>query len=73
MRGHDGALSAVPYFFNLGLVKAAISASCHFADLGGNNTVVRQELALEYEAQAAGRGDCSRLRSLAWHGVDPGR
>lgn len=54
MRGHDGALSAVPYFFNLGLVKAAISASCHFADLGGNNTVVRQELALEYEAQAAG-------------------
>jgi lysine 6-dehydrogenase len=54
MRRHDGALSAVPYFFNLGLVKAAISAACHFADLGGNNTVVRQELALESEAQAAG-------------------
>lgn len=54
MRGHDGVLSAVPYFFNLGLVKAAISAGCHFADLGGNNTVVRQELELESEAQAAG-------------------
>lgn len=54
MRGHDGVLSCVPYFFNLGLVKAAIAAGCHFADLGGNNTVVRQELALESEAQAAG-------------------
>lgn len=54
MRAHDGVLSAVPYFFNLGLVKAAISAGCHFADLGGNNTVVRQELELEFEAQAAG-------------------
>jgi lysine 6-dehydrogenase len=54
MRGHDGVLSAVPYFFNLGLAKAAIRAGCHFADLGGNNTVVRQELELESEAQSAG-------------------
>src|ERR1700739_228073 len=44
MKGHDGALSAVPYFLNLGLAKAALSAGCHFCDLGGNNTVVRQEL-----------------------------
>ncbi len=50
MRGHDAALSAVPYFFNLGLAKAAIDAHCHFADLGGNNTVVRQELALDKKA-----------------------
>ena len=41
MRGHDGVLSAIPYFYNLGLVKAAIRAGCHFADLGGNNTVGR--------------------------------
>ena len=53
MRGHDGVL-AVPYFYNLGLAKSAISAGCHFADLGGNNTVVRQELELEEQAQAAG-------------------
>src|ERR1700742_5247257 len=32
MRGHAGCLSAVPYFFNLGLAKAAIKAKCHFAD-----------------------------------------
>jgi lysine 6-dehydrogenase len=54
MKGHDGALSAVPYFLNLGLAKAAISAGCHFADLGGNNTVVRQELALAKQAEKRG-------------------
>jgi lysine 6-dehydrogenase len=50
MAQHDGALSAVPYFYNLGLAKAAIEARCHFADLGGNNTVVRQELDLDKKA-----------------------
>jgi lysine 6-dehydrogenase len=50
MRGHDAALSAVPYFFNLGLARAAVEARCHFADLGGNNTVVRQELELDGKA-----------------------
>src|SRR5579862_5425267 len=54
MRGHDGVLSAVPYFFNLGLVDAAIRARCHFADLGGNNTVVQQEFQRDSDAQAAG-------------------
>ena len=54
MRGHDSVLSAVPYFFNLELAKAAIEAGCHFADLGGNNTVVKQEFALHDQAQAAG-------------------
>lgn len=54
MRGHDAALSAVPYFLNLGLAKAAIDARCHFADLGGNNTVVRQELALSKKAEKLG-------------------
>ena len=54
MRGHDGALSAVPYRLNLGLAKAAIEARCHFADLGGNNTVVREELALAGKAEKHG-------------------
>jgi len=51
MRGHDAALSAVPYFLNLGLARAAVEARCPFADLGGNNTVVRQELALAKKAE----------------------
>jgi len=51
MRGHSGVLSAVPYFFNLGLCRAAIDSGCHFADLGGNNTVVRQEYELSKAAE----------------------
>ena len=54
MRGHDAALSAVPYFFNVDLARAAIKAGCHFADLGGNNTVVRQELAMDKAAARRG-------------------
>jgi lysine 6-dehydrogenase len=54
MRGHDAALSAVPYFFNAGLARAAVKAGCHFADLGGNNTVVRQELAMDKQASKRG-------------------
>jgi lysine 6-dehydrogenase len=54
MRGHAAALSAVPYFLNLGLAKAAVEARCHFADLGGNNTVVRQQLALAAKAAKSG-------------------
>src|SRR5437763_3089575 len=54
MRGHDAALSAVPYFLNLGLAKAAIEARCHFADLGGNNTVVRKTYELAKQAEKRG-------------------
>jgi lysine 6-dehydrogenase len=68
MKGHDGALSAVPYFLNLGLAKAAIAAGCHFADLGGNNTVVRQELKLARQAEKKGIGlapDCGLSPGMA--------
>ncbi|MGA2425921.1 MAG: saccharopine dehydrogenase C-terminal domain-containing protein [Terriglobales bacterium] len=68
MKGHDGVLSAVPYRLNLGLAKAAISAGCHFADLGGNNTVVRQELALAKQAERKGVGiapDCGLSPGMA--------
>ncbi|MEO5935933.1 MAG: saccharopine dehydrogenase C-terminal domain-containing protein [Terriglobales bacterium] len=54
MKGHAGVLSAVPYFFNEGLAKAAIEAGCHFADLGGNNTVVRKTYALAKKAAKRG-------------------
>ena len=54
MRSHDAALSAVPYFHNLGLARAAIAARCHFADLGGNNTVVRKEMELSKRAEKRG-------------------
>jgi lysine 6-dehydrogenase len=54
MKGHHAVLSAVPYFYNVGLCGAAIDAGCHFADLGGNNTAVRKELAMAKKAAKRG-------------------
>jgi lysine 6-dehydrogenase len=54
MRGHDAAISCVTYFHNLQLARAAVEARVNFCDLGGNNTVVDAELALDAEARAAG-------------------
>src|SRR5947209_2402429 len=68
MRGHTGVLSAVPYFFNVGIARTAIGAGGHFADLGGNNTVVRKTLAMGAEAEKNGIGlapDCGLSPGLA--------
>lgn len=54
MRGHDAVISCVSYWHNVSLAKAAIEARANFCDLGGNNTVVDQELALDAEAREAG-------------------
>lgn len=54
MRGHAAAISCVNYWLNEGLARAAIEAGTNFCDLGGNNTVVDAELALDAEARAAG-------------------
>src|SRR5256714_12440286 len=54
MRGHDSAISCVTYFHNLRLARAAIEARVNFCDLGGNNSVVADELALDEDARAAG-------------------
>jgi lysine 6-dehydrogenase len=68
MKGQDGVLSAVPYFFNLGLAKAAIESRCHFADLGGNNVVVRKTLEMSKLAEKRGVGlapDCGLSPGMA--------
>jgi lysine 6-dehydrogenase len=54
MRGHASAISCVNYWYNEKLARAAIAAGTNFCDLGGNNTVVDAELALDAEARAAG-------------------
>lgn len=48
------AVSCVPYNYNLQLTRMAIAAGTNFCDLGGNNTVVRQQLALDKTARQAG-------------------
>ncbi|MGH9943051.1 MAG: saccharopine dehydrogenase family protein [Pyrinomonadaceae bacterium] len=76
MRGHDAVISCVTYFHNLQLARAAIEARTNFCDLGGNNTVVDAELALDAEARAAGVNvipDCGlapgMVSVLAAHGA----
>jgi lysine 6-dehydrogenase len=54
LAGQDVALSAVPYFYNLDLTRAAIEAGVSFCDLGGNTDIVRQQHALDPEAKRAG-------------------
>jgi lysine 6-dehydrogenase len=54
LEGMHACLSAVPYFLNLTLARAAVRAGASFNDLGGNTSVVKQTLALDPEARAAG-------------------
>jgi lysine 6-dehydrogenase len=77
MRGHNAAVSCVTYFFNEQLARAAIEARVHFCDLGGNNTIVARELALDEEAKTAGINlipDCGlapgMVSILAAHGAN---
>jgi lysine 6-dehydrogenase len=53
LEGMHACLSAVPYFLNYDLARAAVEAGCHFNDLGGNTQVVLQQLGLDREAKAA--------------------
>jgi lysine 6-dehydrogenase len=48
------ALSAVPYYFNLGITRAAIKTGTHLCDMGGNTAIVRQQLELDGEARREG-------------------
>ena len=54
MKGMDAAVGAVSYRFNVALSKAAIAMKVNFNDLGGNNTVVQNQLALDEKARKAG-------------------
>src|SRR5205085_4293797 len=54
MRDHAAAISCVNYWLNEQLAGAAIDAGTNFCDLGGNNTVVDAELALDAAARAKG-------------------
>ncbi len=53
LKKYDAVISCVPYNFNLNLAQCAIKAKTHFIDLGGNNTIVKKELALNKQAKEA--------------------
>lgn len=76
MTGHDAAISCVNYWYNASLSRAAIKTNCNFCDLGGNNYVVDEQLALDTEAKLAGINiipDCGlapgMVSILAMHGA----
>ena len=52
--GATGLISSVHYVFNLEMTKLAIAKKVHMTDFGGNTDVVRQQLALDADAAAAG-------------------
>ena len=54
MKPCDVAVSCVPYFYNLGLARAAVATRTHFCDLGGNNEVVHRQLGLSALAKKVG-------------------
>jgi len=77
MRGNDAAISCVNYWYNLELSKAAIETETNFCDLGGNNYVVDEQLALDAEAKKANINiipDCGlapgMVSILAMHGAN---
>ncbi len=52
--GWDAVMSAVPYYFNFELARLAVEAGAHFADLGGNTEIVRQQETLQERAAERG-------------------
>jgi lysine 6-dehydrogenase len=76
MGDHDAAISCVNYWYNAHLSHAAIETKTNFCDLGGNNYVVDEQLALDAEAKNAGINiipDCGlapgMVSVLAMHGA----
>jgi lysine 6-dehydrogenase len=53
LRGFSVVVSAVPYFLNLILTRAAIEAGASFCDLGGNTDLVREQERLDAKARDA--------------------
>jgi lysine 6-dehydrogenase len=52
--GAAGLISSVHYVFNLEMTKLAIAKKVHMTDFGGNTDIVRDQLALDAGAAAAG-------------------
>jgi lysine 6-dehydrogenase len=76
MQSHDSAISCVNYWYNAELARTAIATNTNFCDLGGNNYIVDEQLALDEEAKQAGISiipDCGlapgMVSVLAAHGA----
>ena len=54
LQGHASVMSAIPYYYNAPMARAAVDAGCHFADLGGNTEIVLEQKKLDAPAAAKG-------------------
>lgn len=77
MTGVQAVMSAIPYYFNLDLARAAVEAGVHFSDLGGNTEIVFQQKKLHEEAKRKGLSimpDCGvapgMVNILAQQGIE---
>jgi lysine 6-dehydrogenase len=52
--GHAAVMSAIPYYYNGPMARAAVECGCHFSDLGGNTEIVLEQKKLHPEALAKG-------------------
>jgi lysine 6-dehydrogenase len=52
--GHAAVMSAIPYYYNGPMAKAAVESGSHFSDLGGNTEIVLEQKKLHQEAEAKG-------------------
>lgn len=67
LEGVDAFLSAVPYYYNLGITRAAVQAGASMCDLGGNTDLVREQLGYDADARAAGISivpDCGQVPGM---------
>ncbi|MFQ6125854.1 MAG: saccharopine dehydrogenase family protein [Candidatus Heimdallarchaeota archaeon] len=67
LTGIDAFVSAVPYYYNLEIAKAAIAAKASMCDLGGNTELVLEQLKLDLQAKAANISiipDCGQVPGL---------
>ncbi|HEX6105902.1 MAG TPA: saccharopine dehydrogenase C-terminal domain-containing protein [Gemmatimonadales bacterium] len=54
LRGQDAVMSAIPYYYNGPMARAAVESGCHFCDLGGNTEIVLEQKKLHEAAVAKG-------------------
>lgn len=73
----DAVLSAIPYYFNGTLARLAVECGVHFADLGGNTEIVREQKQLHDAAVARGVSVIpdtglapGMVNVIAQHGID---
>ncbi|MFW9889673.1 MAG: saccharopine dehydrogenase family protein [Candidatus Thorarchaeota archaeon] len=67
LTGVNTVISAVPYYFNLEIAKAAITAGTNMCDLGGNTNLVMEQLKLDSQAKAANISiipDCGQVPGM---------